>query len=199
MVRARKVAKPATPRQKVAQAKWQAAGVAARKAKAAIKPQAQTAKVRRHNVEMVTLYHATTRESAEAIKREGFTWVKGRNRNFGQWYPDDPVYAWQTGVIRKPIWFSTKPPSIQSGPSEWVHEKFGFSNFDGDILTRAQIRARQKNTVVLTVKVRKTLLHHDYDAGKEDMDTIPSKVVSADALKGVKVRVWHPTKRRKAR
>ena len=98
-----------TARQRAATAKWQAAGVAARKAKAAIKPKA--APKMGTAGETVTMFHVTSESGARGILRRGF---RGSDRLV-------------MGKVKEPVWLSTTAPDAPGGRSavELVPEKFG--------------------------------------------------------------------------
>lgn len=110
----RRVGRPSTPKQRAAQLKWQAAGVAARHAKAAIvpgKPPAHVAKavvaqdkrISKARQDTVTLYHSTTVANAQHILKEGFNWGPQESGWGGK---GSLGYDYGKGAkIKRPIWF----------------------------------------------------------------------------------------------
>jgi hypothetical protein len=111
-----------------------------------------------HRGPMLTLFHATTAQSAKDIRKNGFTWKEGRSLSMSG--------------VKDPIWFNTKPPKAGSSPADWVHEKFG---------------GKKVKPVLFSVRVRMRKTHRDKHV-PSNSQAIPSRVVSAEYLRGKKIR-----------
>ena len=176
---AKRVAKVATPKQKVAQRKWQEAGAAARRgkriAKAAVpKKAAVTAGVvsDKKKSDTITLYHTTNVANAKRILAEGFKWGSGQSgtgaRGAGGLAGSTGPGSMRYGGVKEPIWFSRV----------------------GTYGTADYLNYRRGDTVILKVEgVPRHLVQYDQN---EEVDASSKadpywRVVPLSAVKGLKV------------
>lgn len=122
---------------------------------------------------MVMLYHATTEANAKAIRKNGFQWKEGRNLSMSG--------------VKDPIWFSKVRPSAKSSPLDWVSEKFGKPVGKGvDKATGLPAFVYPKPVLFgVRVRLKKTKRDKHIPPG---MKAIQSRVVSAEYLRGKKIR-----------
>lgn len=163
-----------TPARKAAIAKWQKAGANARKAKATNKIPRKAYETKAQRGPMVTLYHATLPQHADAIRRNGFQWKEGRNLSMSG--------------VKNPIWFNTKKPNSGAGqPLDWVVEKFGKPIGKGIDKSTGLPAFIYPKPVLFSVRIpyKRTKRDKHVPPGSKN---IKSRVVSADYLRGVKIR-----------
>jgi hypothetical protein len=147
-----------TPARRAAIVKWQKAGANARKSNGRKVIPRTEYGTKLNRGPMIDLYHVTTESNAKAIRKNGFQWDANRS-------------LMMKGV-KDPIWFSRKPPKPGSDAGDWVHEKFG---------------GKKVKTALFTVRVRYRKTFADKHV-PSNSKSIPSRVVSAEYLRGKKIR-----------
>lgn len=122
---------------------------------------------------MVELYHATTEANAKLIRKNGFQWKEGRNLSMSG--------------VKDPIWFSKVRPSTKSSPLDWVTEKFG-KPIGKTVDKNGHVTAfKYPKPVLFSVRVRLKKTKRDKHI-PPGMKAIQSRVVSAEYLRGKKIR-----------